>query len=55
MAVIVNEFEVVPGQSAQPAAPAAPPPPPPDPALAEEELERALRHVQLRAERLGAV
>lgn len=55
MAVVVNEFEVVsaPPPQQQTQAPAVKPPPP-DPALAEEELERALRNLHARAARLHA-
>jgi hypothetical protein len=57
MAVVINEFEVIPAESApapaeQPAAEAAAPKPPKDP---ERELERLLRKKQARAARLMAV
>ena len=58
MAVVVDEFEVVPGAPAS-QGPAAGPDAqsqgqPPDPIKAEEELERSLRRLHGRAARLHA-
>jgi hypothetical protein len=54
MAVVVNEFEVVPGE-APASTPEEPPTPAPKPApLKPNELERALRHLRDRRLRLRA-
>jgi hypothetical protein len=56
MAVVVNEFEVVPGETPRPQQGAAGQheAAPPDPARALEELERATRHLKAREARLHA-
>lgn len=57
MAVVVDEFEVVPGAAPAPpqgAPQAAAAATPADPVKAEEDLERATRRLHLRVERLRA-